>query len=115
MARTVTALTEDELKYVAAIAGEPMPVSDDVAYLLALYYQSAEEALLKRRYPFGYTEEQAERAKQFYLENIEKAFIDKWNKIGADNEASHSEAGVSRTYLDFEKYFLDVVPVAKVI
>lgn len=115
MARTVTALTEDELKYVAAIAGESMPVSDDVAYLLALYYQSAEESLLKRRYPFGYSEEQAEKAKKFYLENIERAFIDKWNKIGADNEVSHSEAGVSRTYLDFEKYFLDVVPVAKVI
>ena len=115
MARTVTLLTEDELKYVAAIAGEATPVSDETAYLLALYYQSAEEALLKRRYPFGYTEEQAENAKKFYSENIEKAFIDKWNKIGADNEASHSEAGVSRTYLDFEKYFLDVVPVAKVM
>lgn len=115
MARTVAALTADELKYVAAIAGVKLPVTEEQEYLLALYYQNAELALLNRRYPFGYTDDEAAEAKQRYSATIDKAFVDMWNRIGADNEASHSENGVSRTYLDFESYFKDVVPVAKVM
>lgn len=115
MARTVSALNEDDLKYVAAIAGEDLPTDEKTEYLLALYYQNAELALLNRRYPFGYTDEEAAEAKDRYSADIDKAFVDMWNRIGADNEASHSENGVSRTYLDFESYFKDVVPVVKVI
>ena len=115
MARTVSTLSENELKYVAAIAGVTLPATTVIEYLLALYYQNAELALLNRRYPFGYTEEEAEAAKTRYSADIDKAFVDMWNRIGADNEASHSENGVSRTYLDFESYFKDVVPVAKVM
>lgn len=115
MARTVSSLSADELKYIAAIAGVKLPTTTEQEYLLALYYQNAELALLNRRYPFGYTDEEAIEAKSRYSADIDKAFVDMWNRMGADNEASHSENGVSRTYLDFESYFKDVVPVAKVM
>lgn len=57
--------------------------------------ESAENAIMARRYPFG------GRPDHLPVEYIDLQFriaMDLYNKIGAEGEKSHSENGISRTF-----------------
>ena len=58
---------------------------------------SAESAILARRFPFGYDEETTVLPVAFDDLKVRIA-IDLFNKIGAEGQLSHSENGVQRTY-----------------
>lgn len=58
---------------------------------------SAESAILARRFPFGYDEETTVLPVAYDDLKIRIA-IDLFNKIGAEGQLSHSENGVQRTY-----------------
>ena len=58
---------------------------------------SAEFAILARRFPFGYDEETTVLPSAYDDLKIRIA-MDLFNKIGAEGQLSHSENGVQRTY-----------------
>lgn len=65
--------------------------------LLEELLNSAESAILARRFPFGYDEETTVLPAAFDDLKVRIA-IDLFNKIGAEGQLSHSENGVQRTY-----------------
>ena len=65
--------------------------------LLEELLNSAESAILARRFPFGYDEETTVLPSAYDDLKIRIA-MDLFNKIGAEGQLSHSENGVQRTY-----------------
>lgn len=81
--------------------------------LLSLFYNQAERKVVKARYPYGFTDEQREKALTEYADNIEQIYIYLWNKQGAEGETSHNANGVSRTYENAgipNSFLVDIVP-----
>jgi len=76
--------------------------------------ESAKNAILSRRFPFG------EIPGQFPVKYMDLQFriaLDLYNKIGAEGQLSHSENGVSRQYESSwisEQLLSEVVPIVGV-
>lgn len=98
--------TAEKITHLKAISGEP----DEE--LLKYYLRFAEEAILNRAYPFGC--EDMEMPEQYQMKQIELANI-LLAKRGAEGEASHSENGVSRTYVEEEKILKSIIPKGCVV
>lgn len=114
MAR-VELLNREELRYARALVGETS-TDKNINYLLSLFYHSAEKAMLKARFPYNNASiEEIKEALNIYSENVDKAFIAKWNRRGAEDQTTHIENGVTRVYIDFADCFRDIVSKAKVI
>ena len=64
--------------------------------LLEELINSAESAILARRFPFGYDETTV--LSSAYDDLKIRIAMDLFNKIGAEGQLSHSENGVQRTY-----------------
>lgn len=62
--------------------------------------------------PEFYTEEKIEKDLYNYFEKIQGLTLDRYNRIGADGESSHSENGTSRTYEDEKRWFSGVIPIS---
>lgn len=58
--------------------------------------QSAESAILCRRFPFGY--ENGTALPEQYHDLKLRIAMDLYNKIGAEGQLTHTENGVQRTY-----------------
>ena len=55
--------------------------------------------VVNRRYPFGYTEKQEEKAIKQYSNVVFRAVVYAYNMQGAEGESSHNENGISRAYI----------------
>lgn len=86
---------------------------DESDKILPVLIRQAERNVVSRRYPFGANEQEAKAAKKKYENVIFKAVIYAYNKQGAEGQASHSENGISRTYIDEASLYEDIVPMAK--
>lgn len=78
----------------------------------------AEKYIAKKRYPFGYTDEQKSSAITLYEDNVIHVAIFLFNKDGAEGETSHNENGVSRSYDGAfipNSYTDDIVPMCGTI
>lgn len=73
------------------------------------------QKVLNRRYPFGYTEEMEETAIKQYSNVIFQAALYAYNMQGAEGESAHNENGISRTYIDEDKLYIEIVPVCGVM
>ena len=62
--------------------------------------------------PEFYNDERIEKDLHEYFENIRGLALDRYNKIGADGESSHSENGTSRTYEEEKRWFSGVIPIS---
>ena len=62
--------------------------------------------------PEFYTEDRIEKDLYNYFEKIQGLALDRYNRIGADGESSHSENGTSRTYEDEKRWFSGVIPIS---
>ena len=102
---------EQKITRVKKLVENDPAATDD---LVAVYLDDAQSAILKRRYPFGipseydismYDNEQCKLAARYFL------------RRGAEEEISHSENGVNRTYqsVNGEDILREVVQVAKVM
>ena len=58
------------------------------------------------------TEERIEKDLYEYFENIMGLALDRYSRIGADGESSHSENGISRTYENEKRWFSGVIPIS---
>ena len=69
--------------------------------------------VIVKRYPFGATEEQKALALTAYFDIVFDIALFLYNTQGAEGEKSHSEPGVSRSYLSIDDYLSSIVPVCK--
>lgn len=85
--------------------------------LLSLLLDSADEKILNKKFPFGYTDEQKAKALTQYT-NIELDIaIYLYNRRGSEGQTSHSENGIGRGYESAgipDSFVADIVPMVKV-
>lgn len=82
--------------------------------VIAVYLDDAAEAILNRRYPFGYSE--GTELPSMYERLQCRLAAEMYLKRGAEGEESHNEDGVNRKYAhaDFEPLLRNVMQIAKV-
>lgn len=64
--------------------------------------------------PEFYDDDKIEKDLHNYFENIRGLSLDRYNRIGADGESSHSENGTSRVYEDEKRWFSGVIPISPI-
>ena len=88
--------------------------SEDI--LLSLLLSQAENKVLNKRYPFGYTDEQKALGLNKYSDIVFDISIYLYNKRGAEGQTAHNENGINRSYEKAgipDSFVSDIVPVAK--
>ena len=93
--------------------GDEVTESDKPVLLILV--NRAIRKVCTKRYPFGHSEEEKDKAVEKYRDTIFEAAVYYWAKQGADGESSHSENSISRTYNSEEAIFFDVIPMVKVM
>lgn len=66
-----------------------------------------------RKYPKYYTEEMIEEDLIDYISNIKSLVIYDFRHVGAEGELSHSEPGISRSFIERKECFAGIVPLCK--
>lgn len=62
--------------------------------------------------PEYWTDERIEKDLYNYFDNIRGLAMDRYSKIGAEGQSSHSENGTSRAYQDEKRWFSSVVKIS---
>lgn len=83
--------------------------------LISLLVDLACQNVVNRRYPFGYTEKQGTAAIKQYGNVVFKAVAYVYEKGGITSHASLSENGTSRSFIDEDKLYTEIVPVCGVL
>ena len=109
----MAATTLDNLKTYLDTGEADKPKDNTLSLILSM----AEKKVLNKRYPFGYSAEQAEKALDTYSDIVMDISIYLYNKRGAEGQTSHSENGISRGYEKAgipDSFVVDIVPIAKI-
>lgn len=72
------------------------------------------EVKTARKYPSTYTDEQISKDLYEYYSNIRNIALYDYNMIGVEGQSSSSENGISRSYVDRDKLFKGVIPLARI-
>lgn len=83
--------------------------------VISLLVDLACQNVVNRRYPFGYIDEQAQVAISRYSNVVFRAVVYAYNMQGAEGQSSHSENGISRTFIDEDKLYTEIVPMCGVL
>lgn len=87
-------MTDDEkLTRVRTLLLDSDEASDE---LLSTLLEQAKAAILRRRYPFGYTSDTEMPSR--YDELQCQIAVEMYSKMGAEGEMSHSAGGITRSY-----------------
>ena len=74
------------------------------------------EVKLKRNYEnSSYSEKEIAKDLERYFSTIRKVALYDYNQIGVEGQQSHSESGISRTWVEREKMFEGVYAFVKVL
>ena len=65
-----------------------------------------------RKYPKSYTEAMIERDMENYYSQVKDIAMFDFNQIGAEGQTQYSQDGVSVHYVDRDKLFYRVLPIA---
>lgn len=85
---------------------------------LSLFLSIAENKVVNKRYPYGYTDEEKATTLEKYSDIIMDIAVFLYNKQGAEGQTGHSENGISRSYEKAgipDSLVQDIVPVAKLM
>lgn len=85
----------------------------DLSVLSQKVVNAIKEVKRARKYPAYYTDEQINSDLYYFYSNIRNIALYDYNKVGAENESSHSENSVSRTWTDRNKLFYGIIPFAR--
>ena len=88
-------------------------VDFDVEILTLKVSNAYREVKMARNYPKSYTEERIEEDMDNYHSNIRSIAMYDYNKIGAEGQTQYSADGESIHYLDRDKLFVGVLPIAR--
>lgn len=72
-----------------------------------------QEVVDTRRYPAYYSERQIEKDLFRFQSKIRNIALYDYNTSGAEFQNSHSENGISRTFVNREKLFGGIIPIAR--
>lgn len=86
---------------------------DESDKILPILLRQAKRNVVSKRYPFGATDTEKEKAYTQYENVIFDAVVYAFNKQGAEGQSAHSENGINRSYIDESSLYDDIVPVAK--
>lgn len=75
---------------------------------------AVKEVKRARNYPSSYTQEKIDADIQNYYTQARAISLYDYNQVGAENEVSHSENNISRSFLDRNKLFAGITPFARV-
>lgn len=103
-----------ELEILADITAEMGNEDFNTAVMTAKIKSAYREVKRARNYPDTYSDEKIEKDMESYFSNIKNIALYDYNMIGAEGEATHSENGVSRTYIDRKSLFAGVLPISRV-
>lgn len=70
------------------------------------------EVRTARKYPVSYTEAYIERDMENYYSQVRSIALFDYNQIGAEGQTQYSQDGVSVHYVDRDKLFSGVLPIA---
>ena len=103
---------EKKVSLVQTLIGADEQASDA---LVSVYLKQAKEAILNRRFPFGY-EESTEVPKMYELAQCRLA-ARYYLRRGSEGEQIHNEDGVHRHYgsVNDEDILMEIIQVAKVV
>ena len=65
-----------------------------------------------RKYPKSYTEAMIERDMENYYSQVKDIAMFDFNQIGAEGQTQYSQDGVSVHYVDRDKLFYGILPIA---
>lgn len=82
---------------------------------ISLLVEFACQNVLNRRCPFGYTVEQEIDVIKQYSNVIFRAVLYAYEKGGITSHASLSENGTSRTFIDENSLYTEIVPICAVL
>lgn len=85
----------------------------DSSVLLVKVENAIKEVKKARKYPSYYTSEQIDADLQDYYTNIRNLALYDYNTIGSEGQATHSENGISRSFVDRSTLFNGVLPLTK--
>lgn len=71
------------------------------------------EVIAARNYPESYSEERINNDLQKYISNIRSIALYDYTKIGAEGQSQYSADGESIHYLDRNKLFTGILPIAR--
>lgn len=84
------------------------------ASLLEIKVRNAiKEVKRARNYPSHYTDEMIDDDMERFYSQIRNIALYDYEQIGAENETSHSENNISRSFVDRDKLFAGILPLAK--
>ena len=72
-----------------------------------------QEVIDTRKYPVNYSESQIDDDLSRFQSKIRKIALYDYNISGAEFQQSHSENGISRSFVEREKLFGGIIPIAK--
>lgn len=88
--------------------------ADFNADILALKVRNAyREVKQARNYPKSYTEETISADMESYYSNVKELALYDYNKVGAEGQTQYSADGESIHYVDRNKMFVGVLPIAR--
>lgn len=101
----------EKTSIVKALVGNDTSATDT---LIAVYLDDAKEAILNRRFPFGFDE--GAEVPTMYERTQCKLAARYFFRRGAEGEISHNEDGVNRSYksVNDEDLLAEIVQIAKV-
>lgn len=86
----------------------------DSSVLTQKVVNAIREVRKERKYPSYYSSEQIDKDLYEFYSNIRSIALYDYNKMGADGEQSHSENGISRSYVDRKSLFNGVLPLSRI-
>ena len=85
----------------------------DLSVLTQKVINAIREVKKARKYPSYYTDEQIDKDLYEYYSNIRNIALYDFNKIGAEFEESHNENSINRNWVERNKLFNGVLPLAR--
>lgn len=85
----------------------------DSSVLTQKVINAIREVKKARKYPSFYTDEQISKDLYEYYSNIRNIALYDFNKIGAEFEESHNENSISRIWVERNKLFNGILPLAR--
>lgn len=85
----------------------------DIAILTEILNDAIAEIKDARKYPSDMSASDIDADMQKYIPNIKKLAKYDYNQVGVEYQTSHSENGISRSYMEREKCFNGVVPFVR--
>ena len=93
------------------LSGEP---TFDASILKQKVVNAIREVKITRKYPSYYPSDLVDKDLYEFYSNIRNIALYDYNTIGSEGQQSHSENGISRSYVDRRTLFNGILPLSRI-